>query len=31
MTMTPEAFDVLLRKDIEKWASVVKASGATAQ
>jgi tripartite-type tricarboxylate transporter receptor subunit TctC len=31
MNMTPEQFGDLLRKDIEKWAAVVKASGATAQ
>ena len=31
MQMTPAQFDVLLRKDIEKWAEVVKVSGATAQ
>lgn len=29
MHMTPEQFDAYLRKDIEKWAQVVKASGAT--
>jgi tripartite-type tricarboxylate transporter receptor subunit TctC len=29
MHMTPEQFDAYLRKDIEKWAKVVKASGAT--
>jgi tripartite-type tricarboxylate transporter receptor subunit TctC len=29
--MTPEEFDAFLRKDIEKWAYVVKKSGATAQ
>ena len=27
MTMTPAEFDAYLRKDIEKWAGVVKASG----
>jgi tripartite-type tricarboxylate transporter receptor subunit TctC len=31
MHMTPEQFDAMLRKDIEKWAQVVKVSGATAQ
>jgi len=31
MSMTPEQFGELLRKDIEKWATVVKVSGATAQ
>ena len=31
MQMTPAQFDALLRKDIEKWAQVVKVSGATAQ
>jgi tripartite-type tricarboxylate transporter receptor subunit TctC len=29
MHMTPEQFDAYLRKDIEKWAHVVKVSGAT--
>jgi tripartite-type tricarboxylate transporter receptor subunit TctC len=29
MHMTPEQFDAYLRKDIEKWAKVVKVSGAT--
>jgi len=29
--MTPDEFDAFLRKDIEKWANVVKVSGATAQ
>jgi tripartite-type tricarboxylate transporter receptor subunit TctC len=29
MHMTPEQFDAYLRKDIEKWAQVVKVSGAT--
>jgi len=29
MHMTPEQFDAYLRKDIDKWAKVVKASGAT--
>ena len=29
MHMTPEQFDAYLRKDIEKWAQVVKASGAS--
>jgi tripartite-type tricarboxylate transporter receptor subunit TctC len=28
MVMTPAAFDAFLRKDIEKWAEVVKVSGA---
>jgi tripartite-type tricarboxylate transporter receptor subunit TctC len=27
LAMTPAEFDAYLRKDIEKWASVVKASG----
>jgi len=31
MPMTPEEFDKYLRQDIEKWAHVVKVSGATAQ
>jgi tripartite-type tricarboxylate transporter receptor subunit TctC len=31
MTMTPEEFDKYLRADIEKWAQVVKVSGASAQ
>jgi tripartite-type tricarboxylate transporter receptor subunit TctC len=31
MHMTPAEFDVYLRKDIDKWANVVKVSGATAQ
>ena len=31
MHMTPAEFDVYLRKDIEKWADVVKVSGATVQ
>jgi tripartite-type tricarboxylate transporter receptor subunit TctC len=31
LVMTPEQFDAYLRKDIEKWASVVKVSGAKAQ
>jgi tripartite-type tricarboxylate transporter receptor subunit TctC len=31
MQMTTAQFDTLLRKDIEKWAQVVKVSGATAQ
>ena len=31
MHMTPAEFDAMLRKDIEKWAQVVKVSGATAQ
>jgi tripartite-type tricarboxylate transporter receptor subunit TctC len=31
MTMTPAEFDTYLRDDIEKWASVVKVSGAKVQ
>ncbi|HEY1472535.1 MAG TPA: tripartite tricarboxylate transporter substrate binding protein [Pseudolabrys sp.] len=31
MPMTPEEFDAYLRKDIEKWAHVVKVSGAKIQ
>jgi len=31
MVMTPTEFDVYLRKDIEKWANVVKVTGAKAQ
>jgi tripartite-type tricarboxylate transporter receptor subunit TctC len=31
MQMAPAEFGVMLRKDIEKWAGVVKASGMTAQ
>jgi tripartite-type tricarboxylate transporter receptor subunit TctC len=31
MTQTPEEFDAFLRKDIEKWADVVKVSGAKVQ
>src|SRR3954468_12799562 len=31
MTMTPAEFDAHLRKDIEKWANVVKASGTKAE
>ncbi len=31
MVMTPEQFDAYLKKDIEKWANVVKVSGAKAQ
>ena len=31
MVMTPEEFDAYLRKDIEKWAHVVKISGAKVQ
>jgi tripartite-type tricarboxylate transporter receptor subunit TctC len=31
MLMTPQDFDKYLRADIEKWANVVKVSGATAQ
>ena len=27
MVMTPAEFDAFLRKDIEKWADVVKVSG----
>jgi tripartite-type tricarboxylate transporter receptor subunit TctC len=27
MVMTPAEFDVFLRKDIEKWAQVIKAAG----
>jgi hypothetical protein len=27
MTMTPAKFDAHLRKDIEKWAGVVKSAG----
>ena len=29
--MTPEEFQAFLRKDIEKWAKVVKISGAKAE
>ena len=29
MKMTPAEFDAYLKKDIEKWADVVKVSGAT--
>jgi len=29
--MTPAEFDAYLRKDIEKWAHVVKVSGAKAE
>jgi tripartite-type tricarboxylate transporter receptor subunit TctC len=29
MEMTPDQFDAFLKKDIEKWAAVVKTSGAT--
>ncbi len=29
--MTPAEFDAFLHKDIEKWAKVVKLSGAKAQ
>jgi tripartite-type tricarboxylate transporter receptor subunit TctC len=29
--MTPQEFDAYLRKDIERWANVVKISGATIQ
>ncbi len=31
LVMTPEQFDAYLRKDIEKWANVVKVSGAKIQ
>jgi tripartite-type tricarboxylate transporter receptor subunit TctC len=31
MPMTPAEFDKYLRADIEKWAEVVKVSGATVQ
>jgi tripartite-type tricarboxylate transporter receptor subunit TctC len=31
MEMSPAQFEALLRKDIDKWAEVVKVSGATAQ
>lgn len=31
MTMSPEAFDAFLRKDIDKWAQVAKFSGAIGQ
>ncbi len=31
LTMSPAEFDAYLRKDIEKWAKVVKAAGITAQ
>ena len=31
LVMTPTEFDAYLRKDIEKWAAVVKAAGLTAQ
>jgi tripartite-type tricarboxylate transporter receptor subunit TctC len=31
MHMTPQEFDAYLRKDIERWANVVKISGATIQ
>jgi len=31
MTMTPAEFDAYLRKDIDKWAGVVRASGAKVQ
>jgi tripartite-type tricarboxylate transporter receptor subunit TctC len=31
LTMSPAEFDAYLRKDIEKWAEVVKVSGAKAQ
>ncbi len=31
LVKTPEEFDAFLRKDIEKWAHVVKVSGAKIQ
>jgi len=31
LVKTPEEFDAYLRKDIEKWANVVKVSGAKIQ
>ena len=31
LVMSPAEFDAYLRKDIEKWAQVVKVSGAKAQ
>ncbi len=31
LTMSPAEFDAYLRKDIEKWAKVVKESGIKAQ
>jgi tripartite-type tricarboxylate transporter receptor subunit TctC len=31
MAKTPEEFDAYLRQDIEKWAHVVKVSGAKIQ
>jgi tripartite-type tricarboxylate transporter receptor subunit TctC len=31
LVKTPEEFDTYLRKDIEKWANVVKVSGAKVQ
>jgi tripartite-type tricarboxylate transporter receptor subunit TctC len=31
LVMTPAEFDAYLRKDIEKWAQVVKVSGAKAE
>ncbi len=31
LVKTPEEFDAYLRKDIEKWAEVVKVSGAKVQ
>ena len=31
LVQTPEEFDAYLRKDIEKWAHVVKVSGAKIQ
>jgi tripartite-type tricarboxylate transporter receptor subunit TctC len=30
MVMSPKEFDAYLRKDIDKWADVVKKTGATA-
>jgi tripartite-type tricarboxylate transporter receptor subunit TctC len=31
LIMTPEAFDAFLRKDIEKWATVIQAAGIKVQ
>ena len=31
MVKTPDEFDAYLRKDIDKWAEVVKVSGAKVQ